>query len=178
MRLTLTTAQRRRLERQLKETLDARVYRRTLAVLDYARGRAIVEIAEEMEVTPQSVYNWIEAYARAHDPTALDEGARSGRPGVWNPEQSEWLRALMETTPDRFGYFAMNWTVPLLKEQLDHGTGRRFSDDAIRRELKRQGYAWKRPRYVLAPDPDREKKTVDSALDSAPAARESSSGRR
>lgn len=30
--LTLTTWQRRRLERQLRETLDARVYRRTLAM--------------------------------------------------------------------------------------------------------------------------------------------------
>lgn len=32
--LTLTTWQRRRLERQLRDTHDARVYRRTLAVLE------------------------------------------------------------------------------------------------------------------------------------------------
>ena len=36
--LTLTTWQRRRLERQLRETLDARVYRRTLAILEVAQG--------------------------------------------------------------------------------------------------------------------------------------------
>jgi len=36
--LTLTTWQRRRLERQLRDTHDARVYRRTLAVLEVARG--------------------------------------------------------------------------------------------------------------------------------------------
>jgi Winged helix-turn helix len=56
------------------------------------------------------------------------------------------------------GYFAVNWTVPLLQEQLEHGTGERLSDDTIRRELRRMGYAWKRSRYVLDPDPEEEKK--------------------
>jgi transposase len=76
------------------------------------------------------------------------------------------LRALLPTllgqTPDQLGYFAVNWTVPLLQEQIEHGTGQRLSEDTIRRELDRLGYAWKRGRYVLDPDPEREKKTADS----------------
>jgi hypothetical protein len=37
-RLKLTYWQRRRLRRQLKEAADARLYRRTLAVLELDRG--------------------------------------------------------------------------------------------------------------------------------------------
>jgi transposase len=68
--LDLTAWQRRRLRRQLTETLDARVLRRTLAVLEFDRGRPVADLARMLGVTRQSVYNWIEAYCQAHDPEA------------------------------------------------------------------------------------------------------------
>ncbi len=43
--LTLTTWQRRRLEQQLRDTHDARVYRRTLAVLEVAQGQSVASLA-------------------------------------------------------------------------------------------------------------------------------------
>jgi len=73
------------------------------------------------------------------------------------------LRSLLQTSPDRLGYFAVNWTVPLLQEQIERKTGLRLSEDTIRRELQRQHYVWKRYRYVLEPDPDLEKKTQNQA---------------
>ena len=65
--LELTRWQRLRLQRQLKQTQDSRVYRRTLAILDYSRGEPISRIAGRLRVTRQSVYNWIAAYAEAPD---------------------------------------------------------------------------------------------------------------
>ena len=50
-------------------------------------------------------------------------------------------------------------TVPLLQAHLQRCGGRRLSEDTIRRQLDRLGYVWKRFRYVLPPDPEREKKT-------------------
>jgi transposase len=58
----------------------------------------------------------------------------------------------------------------LLQEELEQGTGIAFSEDAIRDELHRLGYVWKRPRYVLDPDPEVEKKTTDSLADRPPGA--------
>ena len=52
----------------------------------------------------------------------------------------------------------MNWTVPLLREYLYDRTSLWLSEDTIRRRLQRLGYVWKRYRYVLPPDPEREKK--------------------
>jgi transposase len=67
----------------------------------------------------------------------------------------------MRHRPEARGYFANQWTVPLLQEELVHCTGQNVSADTIRRSLDRLGYVWKRARYVLAPDPEKGKKTPD-----------------
>ena len=158
----LSRWQRLRLQRQLKQTHDARLYRRTLAILECSRGQSVARIAQLLGVTRQSVYYWIEAYSQTHDPEALLDDERSGRPSLWTEVLRVLLGSWLEQSPDELGYFAVNWTVPLLQEHLGHCTGQRLSDDTVRRELERLGYVWKRTRFVLPPDPELEKKTADS----------------
>ena len=162
-RLELTPWQRRQLRRQLHQTRDARVYRRTLALLEYSRGRSVTDTAALLEVTRQSVHNWIAAYSRARHPSVLFDAPRSGGPNLWLPERKALLLSLLSSPADQLGYAAVNWTVPLLQEQITRQVGRRLSEDTIRRELQRQHYVWKRYRYVLDPDPDKEKKTLSEA---------------
>lgn len=73
-----------------------------------------------------------------------------------------FLQNLLQRSPQHPGYFATQWTVPLLQEQLRHGVGEYYSGRTVRRGLHRLGYVWKRARYVLMPDPEREKKTPNS----------------
>jgi transposase len=161
--LALTHWQRRRLERQLATTRDAAIYRRTLAILEVARGTPVTQVAERLRVVRRTVYNWIETYREAGDPVGLADSPRSGRPRLWTEDLRGLLRSLLaDHAPDELGYPAVNWTVPLLREHLRRGTGRALSGDTIRRELQRSGYVWKRSRYVLDPDPEEEKKTADS----------------
>ena len=169
-RVRLTAWQRRRLQRQLHTAHDARLYRRTLAVLEVSRGKPVAEVAQALGVTPRSVYHWIDAYTQARDPEALADDVRSGRPSLWEPPQRELLHELLGRSPQQLGYAAVDWTVPLLQEHLEHCTGRRFSDETLRRELRRQRYVWKRSRYVLDPDPELEKKKAPAAADPGPAA--------
>ena len=159
--LGLTTWQRRRLLRQLRQTRDVPVYRRTLAVLEVDRGTPISRIAQILGVTRQSIYNWIDDYLREHDPVALADEPRTGRPSFWTEDSRSLLRYLLERSPNEFGYPNVNWTVPLLREPLERCIDLGLSEDTIRRELHRMKYVWKRPRYVLEPDPEREKKTAD-----------------
>ena len=128
--LLLTGWQQRRLERQLRVASDARLYRRTLAVLEVGRGTSVSDVAAALGVTPHSVYNWVSAYAAEHDPAALQEGSHTGRPRLWTPEHQGRLRALLGQSPQDLGYAATDWTVPLLQEQLEHCAGQWFSDDA------------------------------------------------
>jgi transposase len=175
--LNLRPWQRRRLRRLLERTRDARTYRRTLALLEVDRGRPVSEVARALGVARRSVYNWIAAYLRAGDPSALADAPRPGRPHLWTEQRQAVLRELMATTPDKSGYFAAHWTVPLLGEQLEHLTGWRPCDDTIRDQLGRMGYVWKRPRYVPEPDPESEKKTPNPPGDPGPAAPERAAGR-
>jgi transposase len=159
-RLKLTSRQRRRLERQLEQTRDARLYRRTLALLAFAQGRSVADIAVLLHVTRQSVYNWVELYTRTAQPEVLADDDRQGRPRRLGDDEEALLRALLAASPQELGYPDASWTVPLLQETLYLGTGLWFANRTIRRALQRLDHVWKRPRYVLAPDPEREKKTA------------------
>ncbi len=161
-KLDLTPYERRKVLQQLHDTTDARLYRRALAILQIDRGKPVSEVAGLLHVSEQSVYNWIDRFREDRPAARLMDQPRSGRPSLWTEERQACLRALLDSTPERCGYFANDWTVPLLREQLLHCTGQDFADDTLRRELHRLGYVWKRGRYLLDPDPDLGKKTADS----------------
>ena len=176
-RFTLNPQRRQRLRRQLAQTRDLRLYRRTLAVLEFDRGRPAAGIAQMLGVTRQSVHNWVAAFADSQSPAALADAARTGRPRLLDGEGNDLLEALLAFSPQELGFPDVNWTVPLLREALEQGTGRRASCDTVRRRLRALDYVWKRPRYVLAPDPQREKKTAGQAADPGPAAAQRGAGR-
>jgi transposase len=169
-RLNLTLWQRRRLRRQLGETRDARLFRRTLAVLEFDYGRSAADIARMLGVTRQTVYDWIETYTQDHDPASLEDQAGRGRPPVLDEDHEHLLEALLASSPQDYGYPHVSWTLPLLQEVLEIATELRVSQATLRRALHRMDYLWKRPRYDLVPDPEREKKTPDSPANPGPAA--------
>jgi transposase len=171
-RFKLKAWQRRRLRRQLDSTSDARTYSRTLAVLELDRGRSAADIADMLGVTRQSIHNWVAAYVRESDPSALTDDYRQGRPRLLTEDTEDLLRLLLTCSPQDLGYPATDWTVRLLQQELESEMSQRPSDDTIRRGLHQLGYVWKRPRYVLAPDEEREKKTADSAANPGSAASE------
>jgi transposase len=152
--LILTYWQRRRLESQLRSTLDARVYRRTLAILEVAAGEPVASVAHRLRVTPRAVYHWLATYTAAPQPTVLADAPRSGRPTLWIDSDRDLLRELLTSNPQDVGDAATAWTVPLLQQHLLQETEQHFSEDTIRRELRRLQYSWKRPRYRLEPDPE------------------------
>ena len=59
-------------------------------------------------------------------------------------------------------------TAELLQGHLAKWMSVTVSDTTLREQLHQLGYVWKRPRYVLEPDVDREKKTPHSPANPAP----------
>lgn len=169
-RLNLTPWQKHRLRRQLAETRDARLFRRTLAVLEFDQGRSAADIARMLGVTRQTVYDWIETYTQDHDPASLEDRAGRGRPPLLDEDHEHLLEALLAGSPQDYGYPHGSWTLPLLQEVLEIATEWRVSQATLRRTLHRMDYLWKRPRYDLVPDPEREKKTANPPADPGPAA--------
>jgi transposase len=168
--LHLTTWQRHRLRWQLAETEDVRLYRRTLAVLEFDYGRTAADIARMLGVTRQTVYNWVEAYTETYDPSALEDNRGRGSYRSLDEDAEHVLEALLARSPQELGYPHVSWTVPLLGDALGIATGQWVSDDTLRRTLRRLDYVWKRPRYDFEPDPQRDKKTPDPPANPSPAA--------
>jgi len=161
-RLHLNARQRRQLQAQLRTARTARLYRRTLALVEAAQGKPIAQIARSLGVSRRSLYHWQQRYTAQHDPVALEDRKGSGHPSVWSPQLRALLEQSLEGKPEQWGYQASEWTVPLLIEHLAAQSGQGVSDATVRRQLRRMGYVWKRPRYVLQPDPAREKKACHS----------------
>jgi transposase len=176
--LRLTSSQRRQLSARLRATDDATFVRRSLAILALDEGESVSEVAERLAVSRQTVYNWARAFEAGGDPTALEDRYGGGRPTVWTEELEALLLAALRQRPDQLGFPGPNWTIPLLRAYLERSSGRRLSDDTIRRQMRRWDYVWKRSRYVLPPDPEREKKTSDPAAAAGPAPAERALGRR
>ena len=153
--LHLTPQQRSRLRHLRDTTHDAGRLRRRLALLQLDQGLSVADVAEELGVTRQSVYNWLGRYLDAPTPLALSDRRGYGHLTAWDEDLRAAMRSSLEQAPAHWGYRDLEWTVPLLQEHLARWDGRCWSDTTLRRQLHRLGYVWKRPRYVLQPDPRR-----------------------
>jgi transposase len=154
----LSEVEQRHLVEALRHAHDVRLYRRTLAVLECGRGKGVIEVAKTLNVTRQSVFNWLRRYRLSHEMTKLADAPKSGRPPVGGKRLDPLVEGLMALPPERLGYHATHWTIPLLHDQVQKNLGQPCSTKVVRNSLHRLGYRWKRPRYVLAPDPQRAEK--------------------
>jgi len=146
----LSSTDRRRLERALSMAREARLYRRTEAVLLIAEGRSISEAARRVRATRLSVRGWVERYLATRDAAALADRPRRGRPHSAPRLTPRLLAVALARDPRGCGYQATSWTVPLLRQYLQQRHGIAISTRTLRRRLHAADYRWKRPRYVYA----------------------------
>ncbi len=135
-----------------------RTWRRMRAIELLAEGRKPEAVAEALGCARSSVYAWAKAW-REMGLWGLRDEARSGRKRSLEGRAELLLEELLEEgNPQSRGYHSSGWTVPLLKSELAKA-GYVVSERTVRRTLKRLGFRWKRPKYVLGrPDPDHESK--------------------
>ncbi len=163
----LTSRQRRRLRAALKSVRDVGVVKRVVALLALDRGVSPADVAVQLGVTRQTLYNWTRRFDKGGGLRALYDRPRRGRPPKLCARVRRVVVWLLKQPPDAFGYRATGWTASLLREVVAARLDVHVSTRTIRRALHQLDHAWKRPRYMLRPDPDREKKTLDSPPDRA-----------
>ena len=150
----LTTAQRRRLERELTLARDAAFFRRVFALLEIDAGRPLEEVARQLRVSVRSVYRWIERYRTHPSLEGLCHQPGQGRPLRWDERWEALLPAVLARCPKDFGYVATGWTVPLLQHVLAQGRPEPvLSADTIRRRLHERRLVELLDRAIHAMDP-------------------------
>jgi transposase len=158
MGLTLKPKERAQLAEAASKEKRVRTWRRIRAIELLAEGRKPEAVAEALGCARSSVYAWAKAW-REMGLWGLREGSRSGRRRSLEGRAESLLEELLEEgDPQSRGYRSTGWTVPMLRSELAKG-GYVVSERTVRRTLKRLGFRWKRPKYVLGrADPDHESK--------------------
>jgi transposase len=148
----MTEAQRAELQVAAGAEKRVRCWRRYQAILRLAAGHAPVAVARTLGCSRASVYAWAAAWRRAGI-AGLRKGDHGGGRVKLAADGEAALTALLGEDPQARGHQAMGWTVPLLRTELERA-GYAVAGQTVRRALRRLGYRWKWPRYVLGrPDP-------------------------
>ena len=152
MALDLTREQRRDLEDAATHARQTRTWKRYRALLLLGDGLTFRQVAQTLDCAESSIYSWV-AHWREAGIARLADGPHAGRMRRLDAVADQHLQVLLERDPQSHGYAATGWTVPLLRRELAKQDWV-VADRTLRRTLKRLGYRWKRPQYVLGrPDP-------------------------
>jgi transposase len=145
------------LETLAKRSHDAIAVQRANALLGLQEGLSVAEIAELLEVSRQTIYNWAQAFEERREldlTQRVQHAPRSGRPvtalGIIDP----LIDAVIDGDPRDHGYRSTVWTAPLLERYLEEVHSLATSRKSVSRALSRLGIRWKRPRHRLARRPE------------------------
>jgi transposase len=151
--LFLSDKERCELDRLTKSAEDSRVLRRAEALLWLDEEESVGEVAERLEVSRQTIYNWAARVQTRHDgdlAILLEDTPRSGRPPTLRGIIDPVIDAVIDADPRDFGYRATVWTAPLLQHYLREVHQLPASRQSVSLALTRLRVRWKRPRYTSA----------------------------
>lgn len=152
MHLTLTMEEREQLTAAATRERRVRHWRRYQALLLLAEDRSPGAVAEVVGCSRASVYSWIKAWQSAGI-AGLAEAPHTAPSRAHTVPLETLLGALLARDPQAEGHHATGWTVPLLHGEAVRA-GYAVSARTVRRIVRRLGWRWKRPKYVLGrPDP-------------------------
>lgn len=152
MVLELTPEQRTDLEQAASTARQTRTWKRYQALLLLADGQTMARVSTALTCGQSTIYRWA-AIWRDEGVAGLAEGPHRGRAHRLDAAAAAHLQALLGSDPQAHGHHATGWTVPLLLGEMATA-GWVVHEHTLRRTLKRLGYRWKRPQYVLGrPDP-------------------------
>jgi putative transposase len=115
----------------------ARTFQRASALLQLQAGHTLLQIAEALQVSRQSVARWRDHYLQA-GLRALDEKPRSGRPIRLDGKQRARITALACSTPPQG---RARWPLRLLADKaVALGYCRSLSHTGVRQILKKTNF--------------------------------------
>lgn len=149
----LAPATRERLTVVAQQSSKASEVRRAQALVWLSAGHTYGQVACEMGVTRQTIYNWVRRYQERQERSVVERvqpGVQTGRPAKQLALAKGVIAKVWHHDPRRHGFRAAVWTVPMLRCQIHQRTGEWVSGRTVRRALRVLRYRYKRPRLVLA----------------------------
>jgi transposase len=120
----------------LKQTKEARVFRRAQAVRAVVTGQRLRTVSDTLHFTYSALRKWVYRFAHQSTPGLVDR-PRSGRPSKMTCELEKQLNRLVEQDPLQHGSVYSQWSCRELATVLAQQTGVQLGRESVRRVLKK-----------------------------------------
>jgi transposase len=120
----------------LKQTREARVFRRAQAVRAVVTGQHIKTVSATFHMANSALRKWVQRFAR-QGPQGLLDRPRSGRPPKVTCELAQHLNRLIDQDPLQHGSLYSQWSCRELATVLAQQTGVQLGRESVRRVLKK-----------------------------------------
>lgn len=156
----LPRIERRMLKKTVQKSKDKGLCRRLTAILMLYAGFTVTAVAKHLCAARSSVGRWISLFIQSGE-----AGRVTHQPGRTKgyPEKviQKMLRALVESSPQVFGWPRSRWSVELLTLTLSDLFGITFNKSSIYRWIRQAGIVWRRAApTVNSPDPFYDQKVL------------------
>jgi transposase len=119
------------LDTVLKQTKEARVFRRAQAVREVVAGHHINAVSEAFHLANSALRKWVQRFA-LHGPQGLVDRPRPGRPPKVTCELEKHLHRLVDEDPLKHGSLHSQWSCRALAAALARETGMQLGRASVR----------------------------------------------
>ena len=121
----------------LKQTKEARGFRRAQAVHAVVAGHQVSAVSATFHVANSALRKWVQRFAQ-EGPQGLRDRPRSGRPPKVTCELAQHLNRLVDQDPLQHGSLSSQWSCHELAIVLARQTGVQLSRESVRGVLKKR----------------------------------------
>jgi transposase len=139
----LTPEERATIEKLARSrTEQARLVERAQIILGLANGEGPSHLAARLRLSRPTVYRWLDRFNQL-GLAGLQDGARSGRPPTYPPEQVAAVIAAALTNPQDLQLPFASWTLDRLQAYLNQHKGIGIKRSRIDEILLAEGLRWR-----------------------------------
>src|SRR6267142_3775854 len=121
----------------LKQTKEARVFRRAQAVREVVKGQRLQTVSDALHLTYSALRKWVYRFANQGVQGLVDR-PRSGRPPKVTCALAQHLNRLVDQDPLQYGSIHSQWSCRELATVLAHQTGVQLGRESVRGVLKKE----------------------------------------
>ena len=121
----------------LKQTKEARVFRRAQAVRDVVKGQRLQTVSDALSFTYSALRKWVHRFAHQGTQGLVDR-PRSGRPPKVTCALEQHLQRLVDQDPLEHGALSSQWSCRELAAVLARETGVHLGRESVRGVLKKR----------------------------------------
>ena len=123
----------------VKQTKEARVFRRAQAVRDVVKGQRLQCVSDTLQFTYSALRKWVYRFANQGTQGLVDR-PRSGRPAKVTCELEQHRNRLVDQDPLQHGSLHSQWSCRALATVLARQTGVQLGRESVRYVLKKLGW--------------------------------------